>query len=362
MEALQKEIGIGLVGTGMGGLLLRINQDPSSHMKVRGIYDTDPARLHQRYDVGKSLDQLAGAFGVDFFTDRYDDLLKRRDIDVIAIFSPCVCHFEQIKAALNVGKHVIVTKPMVVSMEQAREVVELADRTGLKILVAQSMRWNSMFREIHRLYEEGDLGKIRLAEAYYVHDMRPVLDHSPWRYEVPQDYIYAGVCHPADLLRWFLGEVDEVFAYGSYGGLDDRYPADRFTNFVISLKYRNGVTARILGAFDLVHPPGLWQRGHFHGVGIGLYGTKASLFNDRIVYDYYGKGAPEEKIITSPEDQDDHTGEVLGFVRHFEDCLVNCKEPLVGVRDGAQIIAICSACWDSINSGNPAKVSREFDR
>jgi len=58
---------------------------------------------------------------------------------------------------------------------------------------------------------------------------------------------------------------------------------------------------------------------------------------------------------------EDHAGEVIGFLRHFEDCLVNDEKPLVDVRDGAQIIAICSACWDSIRSGKPEKVTREFD-
>ena len=53
-------------------------------------------------------------------------------------------------------------------------------------------------------------------------DMRAVYDKSPWRYEMPQDLMYGGVCHPVDLLRWFLGEAEEVFAYGSHGGLDSR--------------------------------------------------------------------------------------------------------------------------------------------
>ena len=361
MASVAKDIQIGLVGSGMGTLLLGINQDSASRMKVAGICETDPARLHQRYHAGKGLSELSGEFGVDFITDSYQELLDRKDIGVIAIFTPCPLHFEQIKAALDAGKHLIVTKPMVTSMDQARQIVSLAESAGRKVLVAQSMRWNSMFLEIHRLFARGDLGKIKLAEAYYVHDMRTVLDRSPWRYEMPQDLIYGGVCHPADLLRWFLGEVDEVFAYGSHAGLEKRYPPDKETNFIISLKYRSGIIARILGAYDLVHPPGLWHKGHFHGVGIGLYGTKASLLNDRIVYDYYPEGKPEEKIVRPEGNEADHAGEILGCLRHFEDCIVNDKKPLVDVRSGAQIVAICSACWESIHTGAPVRVSREFD-
>ncbi len=355
MADAQKDIGVGVIGIGLGAALLPINRIEESRLQVRAVYDPHPDRAYQRYEVGKELAPLADEFGVGCIAETSEDLLARDDIDCVGIFSPCPFHFEQVKAALLAGKHVIVTKPMAVSLEETRELVRLVDETGLKLLVAQSMRWNGQFRAIHDLFTAGKLGEIRLAEGYYIHDMRTVLDRSPWRYEMPQDYMYGGVCHPTDLLRWFLGEADEVFAYGSHGGLDPRYPADKDNNFIISIKYRSGVIARVMGAFDLVHPPLL------HGVGLGLYGTKASVFNDQITYDYHGHGKPTVETVEPAGDVEDHAGEVIGFLRHFEDCLVNDEKPLVDVRDGAQIIAICSACWDSIRSGKPEKVTREFD-
>jgi len=362
MKRNDKKIGLGLVGTGMGSLVMQVNLDPDTNIRVNGIYDTDFQRGHHRYAVGKPLKELAAEYKVEYITGDYAALLARKDIDCIGIFSPCPNHFEQIRAALLAGKHVMVTKPMVVSIEEAREIVRLVDQTGLKLLVAQSMRWNGMFVAIHDLVASGKIGRVMLAEAYYVHDMRPVLDVSPWRYQMPQDYIYGGACHPADLLRWCLGEVDEVFAYGSHGGLETRYPEDKPDNFIISLRYRSGITARIMAAFDLVHAPNLWRLGSFHGVGIGLYGTKASLFNDRIVYDYYGTGKPpvEEKIDPAGN-RIDHAGEVVAFTHHFADCIINDNKPMVDVRDGAQIIATCAACWESIRTGKAVKVSREFD-
>lgn len=358
---MDKDLGIGVVGTGLGALLLRVNNLADSRLQVRGLYDTDPGRAHQRYDVGKRLRTLADEFCVPFIADTYEDLLARDDIHIIAVFSPCPCHYEQLRAALLAGKHVIVTKPMVTALDEARELVRLVDETGRKFLVAQSMRWNAMFQAIHDLHEAGEIGEIRMAEGYYLHDMRPVLDVSPWRYEMPQDYMYGGVCHPADLLRWFLGEVDEVFAYGVQGLTEPRYPADKPNDFIISLKYRNGALGRILGGFDLIHPPSLWGQS-FHGVGVGLYGSKASVFNDRIVREYYPGGQPQEEKIEPRGGYLNHAGEVTEFLRHFEDCVVSDRQPLVDVRDGAQIVAICAACWESIATGLPVKVTREFDR
>ncbi|MDD5704708.1 MAG: Gfo/Idh/MocA family oxidoreductase [Kiritimatiellae bacterium] len=355
-----KDIGLGVVGAGLGAHLLAVNQDPSSRLKVRGVYDPDPQR-RGLYFAGKDMATLAQQHEVEYVAREYEELLARKDIACIAVFSPCPCHAEQIIAALDAGKHAIVTKPMAVSVAEARAIVAAADRAGRKVLVAQLMRWNRMFQKIHALFEEGTLGTLHMAEACYLHDMRGVFDVSPWRHQMPQDFMYGGVCHPVDLLRWFLGEVDEVFAYGSRAGLDPRYPADKLENFIISLKFRNGVIARILGAFDLVHPPSLWNI-PFHGVGIGLYGTKASLLNNRLIRDGRESGVWKEETILPEYVFDNHAGETPSMLHHLEDCIVNDRKPLVDARGGAQIVAVCSACWDSIRSGKPVKVTREFDR
>ncbi len=361
VRSTSDDIGVAIAGVGLGAALLQINRETDTRMRVRALYDPQPERIYQRYEVGKELSSLADEFGIDAIADSYEDLIGRDDVDVVAVFSPCPFHHAQVLAALEAGKHVIVTKPLAVSVDQAREMVEAVDRTGLKLLVGQSMRFNSQFLAIRELFEAGDLGEIILAEGYYIHDLRSVYDRSPWRWQMPQDLMYGGVCHPVDLLRWFLGEAEEVFAYGSHGGLDDRYPADKANNFIISIRYRSGVTARVLGLFDLIEPPTLWA-GTKSSVGIGLFGTRASVLDDRIVREYYPEGSPREERIEPSGSALGHHGEVLGMLRHFEECIVRDLKPLIDVRDGAQVTAVCEACWRSIESGQPEQVTREFDR
>lgn len=356
-----RDIGLGVAGLGLGSQLLRINKIGGMRLVVRAVYDPDPIRQFQRYDIGIPTRQLADEFGVDCVTDDYQTMLRRKDIQAVAIFSPCPFHAIQIREALLAGKHVLVTKPMVVSLDEAREITSLVAQTGLKLLVSQSMRWNSMFRRIYELIQNGYVGEIGLAEAYYVHDLRPVFDKSPWRYEMPQDLMYGGVCHPVDLLHWFVGPIDEVFAYGGRLGLERRYPANQEMNFAISLKHRSGAIGRIIGGFDLVHPPNLWHS-PFHGVGVGLYGTKASIFNDRIVHDYYGRGAPREELIEPKGVSLGHEGEMIDCLRHFEECIISNTRPLVDAWDGARVVAVCHACWESIRTHQPVVVSREFEK
>ena len=215
---MKKELGIGVIGLGMGRNMLKINHYPDSKLEVRAICDTDEVRLKE----------AASGLNVDHVTTDYKDLLDRADIDIIGIFSPDHLHGEQALTALRAGKHCICTKPMVTNIKDCEEIVRLVDETGLKFLVGQTCRFVPRFVAAKKLTDDGDLGEIILAEAHYVHDMRPVLDRTPWRYQSPQDFLYGGACHPIDLLRWFLGDVDEVFAYANCGDIDPRYPSQQF--------------------------------------------------------------------------------------------------------------------------------------
>ena len=346
-----KTIGIGVIGIGMGSNLLPINHVKDSQLEVRGLCSQTPekvASLAQRWDI-------------EYWTTEYHELIARDDIQVIAIYSPDHQHFAQASAALQAGKHIICTKPMCTRLEDAAELVRMVDATGLTFLVGQTMRFDPEFVAAKQLADDGDLGEIIFGEAHYVHDARGFFPGTPWRLQAPQDLMYGGASHPIDLLRWFLGDIEEVHAYGRKGNLTPEYPyAD---NYLINLKFTNGVIARVLAAYGLVEPP-------MPMMGLGLYGTQASLqadFTDqqdghlRLVLD---------KIVTKPmanftfpaekEGALGHGGGVMRYLRHFEECLLQDQTPSPSVRDGAKSVAVCSAAWQSIHEGTVAKVQNDF--
>jgi predicted dehydrogenase len=333
---MQKEIGVGVIGLGMGRNMLAINADTASRLVVRGACDTD--------------EDLLGAvqrqYELPFVTNDYRELLERPDIQVIGIYSPDHLHLEHIEAAAQAGKHIICTKPMCVALEEAHRIVAAVRQHSIKFLVGQTCRFVPHFMAAKKLYDDGDLGRPLFAEAHYVHDMRPVLDRTPWRHEHPQDLLYGGACHPIDLLRWFLGEVEEVFVYASQSGMDVRYT--RHDNFLINLRFANGIIARILAAFGLVEPP-------LPQLGLGIYGDRGSIVNDQLVLDKV-PGQPVMKLNFGHEGG--HGREVWRYMRHFEECLVEDKRPLIDELEGAAVIATAAACWESIRTGLPAKVAR----
>jgi predicted dehydrogenase len=332
---MMKTIGVGVIGLGMGKNMLAVNQDASSQMEVRGLCDTNPALL----------EQVQGQHKIPFATTAYEELLQRPEIDVIGIYSPDHLHMAQIEAAAQAGKHIICTKPMVVSLEEAQRTVALVRQHKIKFLVGQTCRFTPAFMAAKKFYDDGDLGRPLFAEAHYVHDMRLVLDRTPWRHEHPQDFLYGGACHPIDLLRWFFGNVEEVFVYATQSGFDPRYT--KHDNFLINLRFHSGVIARILAVFGLVEPP-------LPMLGLGVYGDKGSIVNDQVVLDKL-TGQPVLKLTFHNEQG--HGREVWRYMRHFEECLLQDKQPLIDAVEGAQVIATAAACWESIHTGLPAKVS-----
>ncbi len=346
-----KKIGIGVVGLGMGANVLPINRVDDSVLEVRGICDIDERKL----------EGLAQEFHIRFVTTDYSELLEEEEIEVIAIFSPDHLHGEQAIRALEAGKHVICTKPMVTRMEEAEKICQLVKTKNLKFLVGQTMRYEPQFASVKVLVEEGQLGDVILAETHYVHDMRPVFAFTPWRLTAPQDFMYGGVCHPVDVLRWFLGDVDEVFALGNRSGLTPAYPL--LENFLLTLRFKNGVIARILGAYGIVHPP-------IPMMGLSLFGTKGSVIADftdkeggrvKVVFDKFEIKSPWETMFPPEmEGAFGHGMTVLRYLRHFEECLLENKTPIPDCVEGAKSIAVCYAAYQSIETGKPVKVRNDF--
>lgn len=343
---MDKDLGVGVIGLGMGKDLLYLNSDPSTRFEVRALCASTASKV----------EAVAEENGVGAWTTSYEELVQRDDISVVAVFSPDHLHGEHCLAALRAGKHLLVTKPMVNKLSEAVEITKESEARGLKVLVGETCRWYESFRTVKRLYDDGDLGDTIFAEGHYVHEIKDYFGLTSWRLEAPQDFMYGGVCHPLDSLVWFLGDVDEVHCYANRGGLSE-YPIE--DNFLLNLKFRNGVIARVLGAYGMVQPP--WPM-----MGLTIYGTKGTAtatFEDfqpcqaRFVFDKLATNDPA--VIDYPADMEGAYGQgkaVRRYMAHLEDCIVNDKRPSEDAREGTKTIATLDAAWKSVKTGQPQKV------
>ena len=335
---------LGLIGVGHGATLLQANlpehEDLAMHVTV--VCDVDEQKMSE----------AAATYGVARATTDYKELVRGDDVDVVGIYSPGPIHADQILAALDAGKHVMVTKSMVYAMKEAEQVVEAVERTGLVLLVTQTMRGDAKHLESKRLCDSGIIGDLFLAEATYIHDLRPVYALTPWRTQMPQDLLLGGACHPIDALRWFMGDVEEVHCYGLRGGVAADYSQE--DNFFVNLRFDSGKIGRVAALCGVVHPPALLMN------SLCLYGTKGTIIDDKVRLEPDGILPTRQFDVTFPNTRRSHGTEIIVMMEHMVDCIVNGARPWVGAREGARVVATGLACWESMRTGQPAKVRNDF--
>ena len=333
---------LGLAGLGHGDTLLKAT-DPENEL---------PIRVTALCDVNEELlEAKARDYGIEAVTTDFDELAARDDVDIIGIYTPGPLHERQILTALENGKHVMVTKSMVYTLAEAESVVEAVDRTGQVLLVTQSLRGRLDFMDAKRACDAGEVGELFMAESHYVHDLRPVYERTPWRTTMPQDLILGGACHPIDLLRWFMGDIDEVHCVGLRSGIAPEYPQE--DSFFINVKFASGKIGRVANLLGLVEPTGETMN------SLTVYGSKGTIRDNVKTMDAEGE-LPERSYHTHLPPHGGHYGEMVVMMRHMADCIQNGTKPWVGAREGARVVATGLACWESLRTGKPVKVRNEF--
>ncbi len=306
--------------------------------------------------------QCARDFDIPFWTTDYRQLVARDDVDVVCVYSPDALHAEHCFAALEHGKHVVCTKPMVTRLEDAQRMVDLVRQAKRKFLVGQTMRFDRQFLHAKAFYDEGRLGNLIALESHYLHDMRPVFEFTPWRLTMPQDFMFGGCVHSIDVLRAFGGDIRRVHAFARKGNLTPAYPFE--DNFFINLEFASGAIGRVAGLYGIVHPPlPMYQ--------LGVFGTQGSLHAEwtdnepgeiRVVFDGENNHQPSVASFDAERDQSayGHGATVVRYMRHFQQCLDQDREPSPSVLDGAKSVAAGAAAWESIRTGNIVEVYNAF--
>lgn len=346
-----KRFGVGIIGLGEGkGLVKGLESHPE--LQVVAVCDANPElleKIRRVYDVPHAYRDLT-------------EMVRREDIDIIAIYTPDQLHIQHITTAFQAGKHVICTKPLVNSLEEARKVIRLTGQyPQTRLMVGQSSRFFGPMQHQRKAYESGKLGKLSFAEAHYVHDMRWFYGNRPWAREGGFDLLFACCSHPVDLLRWYLGDAEEVFAYADQSFVAKEAGFHGSDTFIINLKFSGGRIGRVLGFYGLEQP-----HQHRPWIEVALYGTAGTFIASYPQLQSLQKFTGEhERLETYFEDIyhyfqfegiNHHAGEFVNYLEYFARCLVGGETALPDAGDGFKTIATLEAIRESIRSGQPAKV------
>ncbi len=206
---------IGLIGTGMRAMFL-----------VNEILKRDDLEIVAVSDINQeSMDMLCSRY--DKYWDQYLDykeLLKREDIEGVIILSPDYAHEEQAIAAFDAGKHVYLEKPIAVTIEGGKRVIQKRDESGKTLLIGFVLRYNKLFAKMKEIVETGVIGELKTGwvlhsvgagSDWYFHDWHGTMANTG-------GLLLQKGSHDFDIINWVAdSKVKRLAAFGSrdfFGG------------------------------------------------------------------------------------------------------------------------------------------------
>lgn len=306
--------------------------------------------------------QRAKEFDFHNYTTNYEDMLNDPEIDVIGIYTPDHLHATHIKMALQHGKHVVCTKPLLDSLDEAAELLAVSAQTGKKVFVGQSSRFFEPMKRQRADFEKGEIGELVTVEAQYNADHRWFLGKS-WSLQESFTWLFGGLSHPVDLVRWYLPDLEEVMGYGmlspngTVGGLKN----EDTMHFIF--KAADGRIARVSGTYSCpIQPTG--RESEMTCILRGTEGCSQADYMD-LRYAITDKTG-EEKLITFEdklkyyfrfEGKSHHAGEYQNYLEYFADCLESGQTAYPDLKEGIGTIAVLKAMQLSLKTGLPLKIN-----
>jgi predicted dehydrogenase len=295
-------------------------------------------------------------------TTSYQEMLDAPHIDVIAIYTPDQLHGEHIRRALEHGKHVICTKPLLPNLSEAESLVRAQRKAGRTVFVGQSTRFFESFIHQREDFENGRMGELETVEAYYHADHR-WFSKKAWAKTEGFNWLYGGMSHPVDLLRWYLPDIEEVSGYGRLSKNGAEAGLKNADTYHFSFRTKAGLIARASGVYSCKTVPEE-RDSHMSCILRGTKGASQADYNE-LRYSYQ---TDEDGPVIEPYDdlydyyfrfqgRSHHAGEYQNYIEYFAGCLDEGSQPQPGLEEGIGTVALMQAMEQAAASGSPVRVS-----
>lgn len=318
-------LGVGIHGAGNVSTQYIQAFTRNPHTEVRMITSrTAEAARHRAAQLGLTAD--AG--------DRLDALLRRDDIQIVAICTPNHLHAEEAMRAARAGKHLVVEKPVALTLGDLRALVNTVEERRVKATVGFVLRWSPLIRLARRLARDGVLGDLMLVEADYIHRVDPAKPGWEWkgRAATAGGALMMGGCHAVDALRYCAGEITAVSAYATQVARRDfDYPP----TITASLRFAGGAVGKVSVTFEAFSP---------YLFNLSLYGSRGTLRNNRL-YASSLEGQTDYATIPTilPDSADVTHHPFQDEVDDLVDAIRDDRPPRAALSDAARSHEVCLA-------------------
>ncbi|CAN5463966.1 Gfo/Idh/MocA family oxidoreductase [soil metagenome] len=239
-----KKLGIGIVGCG--------NISDTHADAISALDSCDLVAACTRNP--ERLDSFCDKYSITPYPS-YDEFLTDPGLDIVTICTPSGTHLDYGKKAANAGKHVIVEKPIEVTLERGKKLVETCRKNKVKLAVIYQNRFIDSVVKMKKILDEGGIGKVFMASAAvkWFRDQN-YYNKSGWRGTFSLDGGGAVInqsIHTIDLLQWMLGDMESIFAYTTNSTHDGIEAED---NSVAAMQFSNGPIGVFQASTSIVPP------------------------------------------------------------------------------------------------------------
>ena len=316
-----------------------------SRFHIAAIRDCGRARLAAVCDTYEpNLKKAMAETGVPGFAD-YRELLRSGGVDAVDIMTASGLHARIGIEAAKAGKHIVVEKPIDVTLEAAQALIDACHANGVKLSCIFQRRFGGPVQAIKEAVARGDFGTLNECcchtkwyrdQAYY--------DCVDWRGTWALDgggALMNQSIHYIDLMQYIMGDVDEVMGYTATRAHQHMETEDVA---VAALRFQSGALGLIEGTTSAY--PGFSAR-------LDVHGDKGSvtLENDVIRCWEFQSGMPCDESLKLPG------GQAHAFqIRDFVDAILDNRDPIVTGEEALKALKIIVAIYESTRLGRPVKV------
>ncbi|MBW9051554.1 Gfo/Idh/MocA family protein [Rhizobium mesosinicum] len=319
------------------------------HSELLGLEQIKGARLAAVCDVViEKAKEFGERFGVPYYRS-FDEMMQNEQIDVVSVLTPSGLHAEHVIALAKYKRHIVVEKPMALTLTDAEAMIKACDGNGVRLFVVKQNRFNVPVVKAREALDGGRFGKLVLGtvRVRWCRDQR-YYDQDSWRGTWAYDggVLANQASHHIDMLTWFMGEVESVHARATTALVN----IEAEDTAVATLKFRNGALG-IIEATSATRPKDI--EGSISVLGAGGSVEIAGFAVNNIRTWQFGDNDPADAEVM--EKYSVNPPNVYGFghqayYEHVVDCLMNNSKALVDGHEGRQSLELIMALYESIAS------------
>jgi len=319
------------------------------HAELLGYDQVGGARLAAVCDIAEEKAQAIGnRFAVPWYLDMHE-MMRQEAVDVVVVLTESGNHADHVVALASYGKHIVVEKPLALTLASADRMIEACDRAGVKLFVVKQNRFNVPVVKMREAYEAGRFGKLVLGTVR-VRWCRPqsYYDLDAWRgtWALDGGVLTNQASHHIDLLEWMMGSVESVFAMSTTALVD----VETEDTAVVVLRFASGALG-VIEATTAARPKDLEG-------SISLLGESGTVViggfavNEMKVWNFVEPQPEDENVLA---DYSVNPPNVYGFGHqaYYDHVVMSVTlgtPPLVDGLAGRQSVELITAIYESIET------------